>query len=276
MNSGTHRPGPSPALLAEWDEVHDCIRERLQGLLAGWDASLHLTEYLLGLRGYLRSPYLLTVWTPCPRTRRELAWELTLHGLGMKLFDDLLDLDTDHDRYELGYCLLMWHTATRRLAHRTPDAVRLLEVLEREFVRIGTGQVRAKRRPACDLAQWWSDAEHYSGSFQGCYALLAALAGDVPEAAEHARTFGHSFGMITMVADDLQDYRLKGEREGNLGHLLLTGRACARELTTLLETARQQAVVAAGQGCPSHDLTPVIDSYTHDVLERVLPSYVTG
>ncbi|MEV0264669.1 Moenomycin biosynthesis protein MoeN5 [Streptomyces sp. NPDC050617] len=267
---------PAPALLAEWDEAYAYIKEELTGLLTALDASAELTGYLLGLRGYLRSPYLLTVWTPGRAARRRLACDLTLHGLGMKLFDDLLDLDTDQDRYELGYCLMLWQTATRRLARRAPDALRVLEVLEDGFARVGPGQVRAKHRPARDLDRWWADADRYSGSFQGCYGRLAAVAGGVPEAADHAHAFAHGFGMVTMVADDLQDYRLKGERDGNLGHLLLTGAARPRDLTARLETARRRAAAAAARGGPAHDLAPVIDQYTRDVVERMLPQYAAG
>ncbi|NGO72716.1 hypothetical protein [Streptomyces boncukensis] len=77
--------------------------------------------------------------------------------------------------------------------------------------------------------------------------------------------------MITMVADDLQDYRLKGEREGNLGHLLLTGGTSPGELTSLVRRTRDNAAGAVGRGRPAHDLTPVIDGYAHDVLTRMLP-----
>src|SRR5690554_6751421 len=112
---------PSPALLAEWDEVHNWIRGRLTRYLRGLAVSERTCEYVGGLRLYLRAPFLLTGWVADRRLRHELTYDLAMHVVAMKLFDDLLDADTTLDRYELGGCLPLWHVAVESLCRRARD-----------------------------------------------------------------------------------------------------------------------------------------------------------
>jgi hypothetical protein len=267
-------PNRIPTDLAlEWDEAHAAVRVRLLDTLASFGASAAVREYAGALRLYLRSAYLLTLWVHDYAVREELAGDLAMHIVAMKLFDDLLDDDSGLDRYELGYCLLLQHTAIRALAQRAPDPRAVLTTLEHDFVTVGTGQVRTKRQPARSLPEWRAHAETYGACFLGCYGTLAAISSGTPHTAGVANAFGRGFGMLVTIADDLRDYERKGERDGNLGHLLLTGRTTAVELTTLVEQMRALATPPAGGPPMAHDVSPVVDRYADDVLIRMLPLF---
>lgn len=263
-------------LMSEWDDVHVEVRGRLVGQLTALSLSRRTCEYVAGLRLYLRAPFLLTLWVPDRRLRRELTYDLVVHVVAMKLFDDLLDADTDCDRYELGICLPLWQTATESLCRRAPDPRRVLSVLRSEFMTISTGQLRTKWEPARDLPQWRAHAETYGGCFLGCYGTLAALAGGVPNACGPAGSFGHAFGMIVTVADDLRDYQRKGERSGNLANLLHSGGATVDEVVALVEELRAQAADSARRLPMAYDVGSVVDLYADDVLRRMLPAVAGG
>lgn len=263
--------GPSPELLTEWDEAHRATRDRLMGYLGDLGASSATCEYVGGLRLYLRAPFLLTVWVPDRERRRDLTYHLAAHVIGMKLFDDLLDADTELDRYELGGCLPLWHSATEALCRGAGDPQAVLRLIRDDFEIVSTGQLRTKRHPAASLAEWRAHADTYGGGFLGCYGSLAALAGGVPGAYEAATRLGYAFGMIVTIADDLRDYERKSERTGNLAHLVRTGATRLDEVCELIEELREIGVRAAGHLPVAYDVAPVVGLYADDVLNRMLP-----
>lgn len=260
-------------LATELDEVHKHVCDQLISVLRTFEASSAMLDYVASLRLYMRSAHLLTLWTPDRALRSELTCDLAMHIVAMKLFDDLLDDDSGMDRYDLGFCLLLQNRATRNLASRAGDAQRILAILEEDFMTIGVGQVRTKREPAQDLPEWRAHASTYGACFLGCYGTLAAISGGVPEAADAANDLGRGFGMIVTVADDLRDYERKGERAGNLGHLLLSGRTTVAAVTALLEEMRTLATRNVGNHPAAHDVASVVDTYANDILERMLPIY---
>lgn len=262
------------ALERELNEGHRRVRAALMDTMRAFTASAPLVDYVGDLRLYLRAAYLLTMWLPEVELRRRVAGDLAAHIVAMKLFDDLLDGDSGFDRFELGLCLLLEQRATSRLARRAPDPQLVLDTLESNFVTVGIGQLRTKREPAEDVATWRAYAETYGACFLGLYGTLAALSGGVPEALPAATNFGRGFGMIVTVADDMRDYERHGERAGNLGHLLLTGRAAEEEIRDLIEQARRLATPPAGLWA-AHDVTPIVNLYADDVLHRVLPAMAT-
>lgn len=267
---------PSPALMAEWDEVHSAVRDRLVTYLRDLGASPPICDHVAGLRLYQRAPFLLTLWTPDRHERCELTYDLVTHVVAMKLFDDLLDADSDLDRYELGGCLPLWNAATESLCRRAADPRRVLSLIREDFDIVSTGQLRTKREPAGNIAEWSAHAQTYGGRFLGCYGSLAALAGGVPEAYDAATDLGFAFGMIVTVADDLRDYERKHERRGNLGHLLRTGATSVAEVVELVEQMRTLGRDAARFGAPAHDAAPVVDLYADDVLHRMLGSVMSA
>ena len=143
------------------------------------------------------------MWVPDRRERQALTYDLAMYVVAMKLFDDLLDDDSELDRYELGGCLPLWSIATERLCERAADPRAVLRVIRDDFLVVSTGQLRTKREPAADLAQWRAHADTYGGRFLGCYGSLAALAGNVPHAYRAATDLGYAFGMIVTIADDV-------------------------------------------------------------------------
>ncbi|GIF10089.1 Moenomycin biosynthesis protein MoeN5 [Actinoplanes teichomyceticus] len=257
-------------LAAELDDAHRYVSGLLMDTMEEFRASPELVRYVGDLRLYLRAACLLTMWLPEERLRREVAGEIAMHIAAMKLFDDLLDDDSGFDRFELALCLLLEQRAVSRLAGRADDPRAVLRTVEDNFVTVGLGQLRTKQVPAVDLASWRAHAETYGGCFLSLYGTLAALAGRRPQACAAATDFGWGFGMIVTIADDLRDYERHGERTGNLGHLLRTGRVTEAELRGLLEEARRRATPPADVWC-AHDLRPIIDRYADDVLERGLP-----
>ncbi len=210
------------------------------------------------------------MWLPEAQLRRAVAGDIGMHIAAMKLFDDLLDDDSGFDRFELALCLLLEQRAVSRLALRAEDPRTVLTTIEDNFVTVGVGQLRTKREPATDLASWRAHAETYGGCFLSLYGTLAALAGRAPRTSAAATDFGWGFGMIVTIADDLRDYERHGERTGNLGHLLRTGRVGEDALRALIEEARVRATPPADVPC-AHDLRPIIDRYADDILDRGLP-----
>lgn len=257
-------------LAAELDQSHRYVSGLLMDTMREFRASAELVRYVGDLRLYLRAASLLTMWLPEHRLRQEVAGEIGMHIAAMKLFDDLLDDDSGFDRFELALCLLLEQRSVSRLAHRSGDPGAVLSVLEKNFVTVGLGQLRTKREPATDLASWRAHAETYGGCFLSLYGTLAALAGRSPQVSAAATDFGWGFGMIVTIADDLRDYERHGERVGNLGHLLRTGRVTGAELRALVEEVRERATPPAGLWC-AHDVRPIIDRYADDVLDRCLP-----
>lgn len=262
--------GMPEGLAAELDDTHRYVAGVLMDTMREFQASPELVRYVGNLRLYLRAASLLTMWLPEYRLRQEVAGEIAMHIAAMKLFDDLLDDDSGFDRFELALCLLLEQRSVSRLAHRAADPRAVLTVVEENFVKVGLGQLRTKRKPAVDLRGWQAHAETYGGCFLSLYGTLAALAGRSPQASAAATDFGWGFGMIVTIADDLRDYERHGERTGNLGHLLRTGRVTEAELRELVEEVRERATSPAGLWC-AHDLRPIIDRYADDVLERCLP-----
>ncbi|MEU4526625.1 hypothetical protein AB0F49_00180 [Micromonospora ureilytica] len=258
------------ALSVELDDGHQRLRAGLMDQMRRFGASAELVEYVGGLRLYLRAAYLLTVWLPEIEQRRRIAGHIAQHIVAMKLFDDLLDDDSGFERFELALGLLLEQQSIARLAELAEDANVVLGTVEESFVTIGTGQLRTKREPATDIASWRTHASTYGACFLGLYGDLAALAGRVPEAIRPAREFGQGFGMLVTIADDLRDYERHGERIGNLGHLLLTGRVSVEELRDLVEEMREFAYPTP-EVATVHDLRPIVDLYADDVLNRGLP-----
>lgn len=260
------------AMEAEWSIVQRRVCERAATEMRTLEASEQAIAYVEAMRLYHRVPFILTLWIGDAKLRAAVAEGLGLHIVAMKLFDDLLDDDGPLGRFDLGCSLQLGHLAFRQLCGLAEAPMRILEALCEEFHVICRGQLLTKRTPAIDLATWRAHAESYGAGFLGAYGRLAALAGGVPQCESAATAFGRAFGMMITIADDLRDYVRCGEREGNIGHLLLEGRVSAAELLSLVESMRVLAHEAAEQHAIAHPLRPVIDEYAEDVRLRGLPA----
>ncbi|MDX3852346.1 class 1 isoprenoid biosynthesis enzyme [Streptomyces sp. AK02-01A] len=252
-------------------------RDRVTAFVAATGGSPDLTAHVAALRLYLRVPHFLTEWITDAPLRARVSAGLALDIVAMKLLDDLMDDDTGLNRIELACTALRLHlTALRELCEESGDAQAVVDLLEHDFTTVCTGQIRTKRHRARDLEQWCANASTYGATFLGCYGALAALCGRRPEWIGPARSFAEAFGTIITIADDLTDYDRDGERDGNLGHLMRTGDVRVQDVTDLLEKLRAQALGAVREQPVSHGLVAVVDLYTDDVLDRLLPVHARG
>lgn len=250
------------------------VRNRVVASVGATGASPDLVEHVAGLDLYLTMPHLLTHWVPDGSAREDLSANLGAHIVSMTLLDNLVDDDGGLDRVELACVALALHQdSVRELCRFAVDGRRITEVLADEFTVVCAERIRTRRNPAGSLDQWRASAGTYGSAFLGCYGVLAAICGRVPRAAAAARQFGQALGMIITVADDLADYHGKGERVGNLAHLVRTGVVEARLVRSLVEEERARAVAAAVIRPTSGDLVPVINHYADEVVYRLLPAH---
>ncbi|MFF8778626.1 Moenomycin biosynthesis protein MoeN5 [Streptomyces sp. NPDC015140] len=250
-------------------------RDHVTAFVAQGGGSPDLVAHTAALRLYLRVPHFLTEWITDPERRAEVARALAMDIVAMKLLDDLMDDDTGLNRIELAcLCLHLHLTALKQMCALAEDARTVTDLVERDFTEVCTGQIRTKSHRARTLDEWCANASTYGATFLGCYGSLAALCGREEPAVDPARRFAEAFGTIITIADDLTDYDRNGEREGNLGHLMRTGAVPARDVEALLERLRAQALGAAREQPASSGLVPVVDVYTDDVLDRLLPRHL--
>jgi hypothetical protein len=254
----------------EWDRAHAEVRARVNGVLRDLGMSERALAYVAELRLYQRAPFLVTQWVRDPSLRSEMTEAVALHLIGIKLVDDLLDGDTDFDRWDLGLGVQLIQGATRALASHA-HAHRVLAVLEEDYRRIWQGQLREKREPAETFEEWHRAAELNAARCLGCYAEAATLAGGDPAAVEAARAFARAFAFLVRIADDALDYA-RGERHGNLVHLLEGGALDVADVHALVEQMRSEGRRAAAMHAPAYDVAPVVDRYADDVLHRILPA----
>ncbi|GAB3110348.1 hypothetical protein GCM10027160_10460 [Streptomyces calidiresistens] len=249
-------------------------RDHVTRLVAGCEGSAELVAHTAALRLYLRVPHFLTEWTVDPRRRAAISRALALDIVSMKLLDDLMDDDTGLDRVELACVGMRLHLrALHELQSLARDPGAVTDILERDAVHLGAGQIRTKRSRARNLEEWRDHASTYGAAFLGRYGDLAVACGDVGDPAGAVRRFAEAFAMIITMADDLTDYERHGEREGNLAHLMRTGEVPEREVRDMLEELRGAALAAVGARPAAPALVPVIHLYTDDVSNRLLPRH---
>lgn len=261
----------SDEFAAQWDSDHANVRKELIDALDRLGASPELLEYVGSMRLYMRVSFLLSQWIEDPIRRRRVSAAIGMHIISIKLLDDLVDADTSYDRIDLATSLQLSHIAIQALCELCENPHDILRVLVEDYEYISQGQIRTKRKPARSLSQWLEHAATYGSAFLACYGRLAAWAGRVPGAIDAASGFGRHFGLILTVSDDLRDYTRCGERDGNLGHLLLQGDVSPTEVVKLLDNERLAALQAAYSEKTAYDLGPVIETYVADVRDRMLP-----
>ena len=263
------------AMELDWERCHRLATDTVVGELAQMGAGTESLEHAAHLRLYYRVSFFLACWAEDPDQRRRLSCDLAMHVVAMKLLDDLVDDDSGLDRFELGGgCLRLLTLSCLRLAQHG-NCIELLQEQEMAFDRVCRGQIVCKHQPANDLDTWLRYADDYGSVFLGFYGRCAGLAAGLGEQAEVPERFARSFGLIITIADDLTDYHRHGERVGNLGALLTSGRASAAELERLLGQHQHMALEAAQAQPTAHDLRPVVDLYCNDVITRLLPAFVS-
>ncbi|MGA5409722.1 Moenomycin biosynthesis protein MoeN5 [Streptomyces lavendulocolor] len=273
--NGAHRAPLTEEYTAAMLATEAANRDRVTAFVAAGGGSDDLVAHVAALRLYLRVPHFLTEWITDRAVRAETASALALDIVAMKLVDDLMDDDTGLDRVELACLALHLHlTALRELCRLSRDAQAVTDLLHRDFTTICTGQIRTKKHRARTLDEWRTHARTYGATFLGCYGSLATLAGRLPGAQAPARAFAEAFGTVITIADDLTDYARDGERDGNLGHLLRTRAVTGGQVVSLLERLRARAHAAVREQPASRALGPVVDLYTDDVLDRLVPPHV--
>lgn len=276
LSDSTVRAATYDEFAVEWDAVHGHVRQSLLDALHRLGVSAGVVEYVSGMRLYMRVSFLLSLWIDDATCRQRVSVALGMHIVAMKLFDDLVDADTPYERIDLAASLQLSNVAAQALCGLSENPQDIMRILANDFEYISRGQIRTKREAATSLPQWLDHAASYGSAFLACYGRLAAMAGRVPGAIDAAAGFGRHFGLIITIADDLQDYERCGEREGNLGHLILQGHANVAEVLAVLDSARLAALQAASAEPTAYDLAPVIEMFVADVCKRILPRLLSS
>jgi hypothetical protein len=259
------------SIYEEWDDAHAAARQHVERELGQMGASPDTLAYVSGLRLYYRVMFLLSVWADTRQLRNQLTVSLATHVVSMKLLDDMIDADTELDRADLGIgCLRLLLDATSQLAaFGQVDAI--LTTLSRNFQHICKGQLACKRTPADTLDAWLAYADEYGARFLSTYGRIAGLACGLESRSRIPEQFASAFGMVITIADDLTDYHRKGERVGNLGHLIIGRRVDPDDVVKVLEQQRTTALTSARERPTAYDLCPIVDEYANDVVARILP-----
>lgn len=248
------------------EEAETVVRERTLEALAAVGMSDAGLDYVRTLKGYPKTPYYMTLWVRSAAVRREVGVGICMHSIGVKLLDDLIDGDQALDSKDQVFGVFLIQKASTVLcSHDRP--VEVLRVMEADFCKIWRQEVRERRVPPQTLAEWNAGARVKSGLFLGDYAAVACLAGGAAGSVAAARDFAEAFGTLYMMGDDWMDYEEMGESEGNLAHLLATGKADPDSFTELVrfwQRAGKESVTRGGETCC--DPRPFFDHFAEKIL----------
>lgn len=264
----------APLFAGQWDASVAAVTAEIREALRTVDVRGTLEPYGGGLGLYLKVPFLLACHVADPALRDRIAAILALHIVAMKLLDDAIDRDSDLEPIELGAgSVYLASKAGARMAPLDPGrAARALIAAEVEV--LTRGQIRTKAAPAEDLAEWRAYADIYGGGFLRIYGRLATLLSDQPALAEAVAGFAYAFGMIITLADDIVDYTRKGERAGNIGHLLATGVVEPEKVAAMVRELREACHDAVRNHPRGADLARLAAFYAGDVEGRILPQHM--
>jgi hypothetical protein len=251
----------------EWDDVAAEVRAECLEVLTDLRMGEEALAYVKRFRGVPRFPHLSVQWVLDAGVRRRLGVHAGLHCVGIKLVDDLLDGDQPYPARDLGMGVYLVQRATSQFGqYANPAAV--LASSQRDFATFWRVQLDEMRRPPETREEWLACASIKSGLLIASYAEMACLAGDVPDSVAPSRTFSQCMGTLVMIADDLVDYVKLGQRDGNLGHFLRTGRVSLGEIHEMVETLRADSRQALRQAPTAYALDSVVDDFADDVLDH--------
>ncbi len=250
-----------PDFKAEMDASQARVVQRCLTELTSLGMSRQGLDFVRELPGYPRTPYYTTLWVRDPRVRADLGAGVSIHAVGVKLIDDLIDDDQPLSPRDQIFGVQLLSVGTTLLAsHERP--VEVLKTLEDDYRDIWRQEIVevAAPRPTT-VESWIAAARIKAGVMLANYAAVNCLAGGVPELVGPAREFGEALGVLYMIGDDAVDFAEIHERDGNLAHLVASGAVDVTDVAAAIDEWRDRAVAAARQGDPVCDLVPFFDHF---------------
>jgi hypothetical protein len=250
-----------PEFKAEMDASQARVVERCLSDLASLGMSQQGLDFVRDLQGYPRTPYYTTLWVRDPRARADLGAGVSIHAVGVKLIDDLIDDDQPLSPRDQIFGVQLLAAGTTLLAGRDRP-VEVLKTLEDDYRDIWRQEIVEVSAPRpTSVESWIAAARIKAGVMLANYAAVNCLAGGAPEMLAPARQFGEALGVLYMIGDDAVDFDEIDERDGNLAHLVRSGAVGAGEVAAVIDEWRDRAVAACRQGEPICDMVPFFDHF---------------
>jgi hypothetical protein len=250
-----------PEFKAEMDASQARVVDRCLTELTSLGMSPQGLDFVRDLQGYPRTPYYTTLWVRDPRARADLGAGVSIHAVGVKLIDDLIDDDQPLSPRDQIFGVQLLSVGTTLLAgrERPVEVLRTLEEDYRDIWRQEIVEVAAPRPTTVE--SWIAAARIKAGVMLANYAAVNCLAAGLPELVPTAREFGEALGVLYMIGDDAVDFDDIDERDGNLAHLVASGAVELAEVVAAIDEWRGRAVAAVRQGDPVCDLVPFFDHF---------------
>jgi hypothetical protein len=267
-----HTPLTFAEFKEEMADIHQRVLRRCLRELTDLGMSEAGLTYVRELRGYPRTPYYMTIWVADPVLRRELGVGVCVHAVGVKLIDDLIDDDQPIGVRDQIFGVQLLSVGTTLLgSHRRP--ARVLSVLEADYRDIWRQEVREVNAPRpTDLESWIAAARIKAGVMLANYGAVACLAGGDDRDVPRARDFGEALGVLYMIGDDVIDHTEHGERDGNLTHLVATGRVAVADLHAEIDRWRDRAVTSVRGARTACDPVPFLDHFATKLRALTTPA----
>jgi hypothetical protein len=264
--------GDEKGFKTEWEAVGREVSAECLRILEGLGMGKECLEYVGRFRGIPMFPHLAASWVADGALRRELGIHAGVHCVGIKLIDDLLDLDQPYPRWDLGMGVFLVQAATSRFGQYANPA-EVLAAAEEDFRTFWRVQLEEVHAPPDTRDDWLACARVKSGLPMAAYAEMACLAAGLREAVAPAREVCQCLGTLVMIADDLVDCLKLGQTSGNLGHFVRRGDVSTGEVEEMVEELRRTALRRLDEVPVAVDIRFVVDAYADDVLVNYLPSY---
>lgn len=195
-------------------------------LLIQVGASDDALRYVSSLTEYARKLYLSTLWIPDRAMREAIGLQICIHGIGVKLLDDIMDHEASLDVRQQILGVYLTQAATANLC-KIASSIEILEWVKNDYKDIWRNQSIELNTPPTNLETWLAIAKTKTGQFLACYCTIACIAAGMRDMVVHARTVMEAVGVLYTAKDDLEDFGKPGEGKGNLVNIL-TGRAYSK------------------------------------------------
>jgi hypothetical protein len=252
--------------IKEWnDEVKDVEGKSIAGaleLLEDMEVSKDALRYVSSLTEYARKLYLATLWIPDKKQRHEIGTQICIHGIGIKLLDDIMDHDSSMDVREQILGVYLTQVATANLC-RIANGTQLMDWIKADYKNIWNKQLVELKSPPSDLDTWLQIAKAKTGQFLGCYATVACLAADRSKSIDNARAAMEAIGVLYTAKDDFEDYGKPDEGDGNIVNVLRGGNYTKAEVHSFFTYWYQKGMQSLAQ---QHTATSI--DLTFEVLYR--------
>jgi hypothetical protein len=230
-------PFSTPAAIAfqtEWSRAAKTVRTEAIGIVQSLGCSEALIAYLGSMNIYPRIPYLTASWIADQELREQLGMAISLHAIGLKLLDDLVDADSDLPVSDLGTGHVLTCAATSRFHEATGG--KLLVGNLAAWMPVYRHVIHEPLTHVEDLQHWVDGARLKSLLYLYVEALYRERR---PEACDDLREAFELFAALGQVVDDYKDREGMCE-PGNLILMIADGRVSPSEALAWVEGARQR------------------------------------